>query len=152
MCFRKCVSANAIGHADKIQKKQKNLFNIYLWHKIQHWICKPHSNCDTNILLKSCMALMMTKLWNSAVFCGPELYTIVRNSWIIKQTRQERWLAVPGVQHAASHPSCWASLALWMWKQVWWQDSGRTLSGFACTAAHLLMTGLWEAGPLCTLL
>lgn len=28
----------------------------------------------------------------------------------------------------------------------------KPLSGFAFTAAHLLMTGLWEAGPLCTLL
>lgn len=37
-------------------------------------------------------------------FCGPELQTIVRSSWIIK--KKKRCLVFPGVWCAPSHPSC----------------------------------------------
>lgn len=95
---------------------------------------------------------MMTKLRASAVFVPPSCTPL--SETLELSNKQDRRGGSPSLEFSSLQVILHAGLVwlLRMWKQVRWQDSGRTLAGFACTAAHLLMTGLWEAGPLCTLL
>ncbi len=130
-CFSKCTLCikwkRSIRHY--IRMSIRIVFLLFISDKAAVLICRI--NCTFIVFCKSFTEVLcfLPDGTNDDIatefgcFCAPELQTVVTNSWIIKQTRQERWLAFPGVQCTTSHPSCRASLALWMWKQVWWQDS-----------------------------
>lgn len=96
------------------------------------------------MLLPKKLLYWWERWWRS---CRIQLFFLVSHSWITKQTRQE-WLAFPGVQHTTSHPSCRPSLALWMWKQVWWQGSRKAplrLCLHCCPLVNDRAVGSWSS-------
>lgn len=138
MCFRRCVCACAMGPVNKIQKKQKSIFNIYLWHKIQRRICKPRSNCYTNILLKSRMALMMTKLWNSAVFFFVALSCTPLSETLELSNKQDRRGGSPSLEFSALRVILHAGL-VWLC-ECGSRCGGRTVEGPSPALPALLPT------------